>query len=296
MKTAEGWAPSAARLAREASIEVSCLEAGDILDGREFLRPGQKVYVSHLPRQTWDQTRQTCGRVAAAGFDPVPHVPVRLVESEQGLDEILRALRDAGAAELLLISGDYARPLGPYPAVLDVMRTGKLQEHGFTRVSIAGHPEGHPNVPSDEIRRAQIDKAAWGAAAGMQVTLVTQFFFEAAPFVEWARELRGADVHARLVAGLAGPASIRKLFGLAKRCGVGPSMRALSSRSGAMLKLLSERSPDLLLEELSRTTHCAPPLLDGIHLYSFGGFLRTAAWLCQAADAPREDVRVRGVC
>lgn len=290
MKAVDG---SVARLARESSIEVSCLEAGDIRAGRDFLPPGQKVYVSHLPRQTWAETRNTCEQVAAAGFDPVPHVPVRLLTSESQLDEILLSLRQAGAAELLLISGDYARPLGPYSQVLDVMRTGKLKSHGFTRISIAGHPEGHPGVESSEIRRAQIEKSAWGAAAGLQVTLVTQFFFEGAPFIDWARALRRAGVSASIVAGLAGPASIRKLLGLAKRCGVGPSMRALSSRPGAVLKMLSDRSPDLLLEELSRETQREPTLLDGIHLYSFGGFLRTAAWLRQAADSVREEVEMR---
>jgi methylenetetrahydrofolate reductase (NADPH) len=282
-----GTAHSAVRLARESSIEVSCIEAADIRAGRDFLPAGQKVYVSHLPRQTWAQTRDTCAQVAAAGFDPVPHVPVRLVGSEPELDEIFRALRNAGAGELLLISGDYSRPLGPYAQVLDVMRSGKLQAYGFTRVSVAGHPEGHPGVPPEEIRSAQIEKSAMGATAGLQVTLVTQFFFEAAPFIDWARGLRRAGVSARIVAGLAGPASIRKLLGLAKHCGVGPSMRALTSRSGAMLKLFSDRTPDLLLDELSREKHHEPAVLDGIHLYSFGGFLRTAAWLRQAVDSSR---------
>ena len=288
-----GVALSAVQLAREASIEVSCIEAAEIHAGRDFLPPGQKVYVSHLPRQTWAQTRDTCARVAAAGFDPVPHVPIRLVAGERALDEILAALRDAGATELLMISGDYASPLGPYSQVMDVLRTGKLQARGFTRLSVAGHPEGHPRVSSNEILQAQIAKSAWGAAAGMRVTLVTQFFFEAAPFVNWARELRRAGVTAHIVAGIAGPASIRKLLGLAKHCGVGPSMRALNARSGAMLKLLSDRTPDLLLEDLSREMHREPSLLDGIHLYSFGGFLRTAAWLRQVADAASERGRRR---
>jgi len=294
MKRPDGGAePSAVRLAREASIEVNCIEAGEIGAGRDFLPPGQKVYVSHLPRQTWEQTRKACAQVTAAGFDPVPHVPIRLVTSETALDEILAALRDAGAAELLLISGDYASPVGPYSQVLDVMRTGKLQARGFSGISVAGHPEGHPGVTSDEILRAQVAKSAWGAAEGMRVTLVTQFFFEAAPFVHWARELRRQGVNARIVAGIAGPASIRKLLGLAKHCGVGPSMRALTARSGAMLKLFSDRSPDLLLDELGRAMHCEPALLDGIHLYSFGGFLRTAAWLRDAADYAGEAVTPR---
>ncbi len=270
-----------ASLAREASIELSCLDARDFQAGRDLLWPGQKVYVSHLPRQTWAQSYETCAEAAAAGFDPVPHVPVRLLHSERQLDEVLAACRDAGARELLLIAGDYADAQGPYSQVREILLSGKLQEHGFTRVSMAGHPEGHPVVPADEIRQAQLEKSRIGIAAGLQVTLVTQFFFEATPFVRWARDLRLAGVEARLVAGLPGPAGIGKLLRLARHCGVGPSIRALASKPGSMLSLLSESRPDTLLHDLDAGRQQQPDLLDGIHMYSFGGFLRTAAWLRQ---------------
>jgi methylenetetrahydrofolate reductase (NADPH) len=281
-------AQSAMRLARDSSIELSCLESGEIGAGRDFLRPGQKVYVSHLPRQTWADTWRTCERVAAAGFDPVPHVPVRLVQTASQLTEILCACREAGACELLLISGDYATARGPYHEVGQVLRSGELQALGFKRVSVAGHPEGHPTVPADEIRRAQLDKSRTGLAAGLQVTLVTQFFFEPQPFVAWARDLRMAGAEARIVAGLPGPAKVTRLLALARHCGVGPSIRALSSRAGSMFKLLSERSPEMLLGALASELRHQPGLFDGIHLYSFGGFLRTAAWLRQQAELQYE--------
>ena len=260
------------------------MESAEIPAARDLLWPGQKIYVSHLPRQTSAQTVDTCAAAAAAGFDPVPHVPVRLLQDERQLDGILSAIRDAGASELLLISGDYTKAEGPYNEVLEVMRTGKLQEHGFTRVSLAGHPEGHPHVATEAIRHAQIEKAQYGAAAGLQVTLVTQFFFEATPFVEWARDLRLAGVEARIVAGLPGPATAGRLLTLARHCGVGPSIRALSSRYRSMFRLMSERSPDTLLGDLAAERQRQPDLFDGIHLYSFGGFLRTAAWLRQQAE------------
>ena len=91
-------------LARDSSIEVSSLEAGDIFAGRDFLWPGQKIYVSHLPGQTWAKTFDTCGRVVAAGFDPVPHVPVRLLRNADELEGVLSEIRTLGAREVLLIS------------------------------------------------------------------------------------------------------------------------------------------------------------------------------------------------
>lgn len=282
-----------ARLAREASIEVSCMEAADIRAARDFLWPRQKIYVSHLPRQTWAQTSVACAQAAAAGFDPVPHVPVRLVTSGQQLDDIFSALRDAGASELLLIAGDYAEPRGPYREVMEVLRTGKLQKYGYTRVSVAGHPEGHPSVAADVIRRAQLEKSRVCAADGLDVTLVTQFFFEASPFIAWAQDLRAAGARARIVAGLAGPAKIMRLLQLARHCGVGPSIRALTSRPKSLLKLVSDRSPDDVLLELATQRQRQPELFDGVHLYSFGGFLRTAAWLRQQSELQHDD-RLRG--
>lgn len=279
---------SAMRLARESSIEVSCLESGEIRAGRDFLWPGQKVYVSHLPRQSWADTWKACEEVAAAGFDPVPHVPVRLVRDASQLTAILCTSRGAGANELLLISGDYATPRGPYHEVGQVLRSGELQSRGFTRVSVAGHPEGHPSVAADVIRRAQLEKSRFGTAAGLQVTLVTQFFFEAQPFVDWARDLRAAGAQARIVAGLPGPAKVTRLLTLARHCGVGPSIRALVSRPGSMFKVLTDRSPEMLLGALAAERCRQPALFDGIHLYSFGGFLRTAAWLRQQAELQHE--------
>jgi methylenetetrahydrofolate reductase (NADPH) len=280
-------ASAVARLARNASLELNGLDAPALGEAREFLWPRQRIFVSHLPGQTWDQTTRICEQVAAAGCTAVPHVPVRLLESERQLDAVLGAARGVGVEELLLISGDYAEPRGVFSDVLSVLRGGWLQSRGFARVSIAGHPEGHPAVPRADIGRAQIDKAVLGAQLGLEVSIVTQFFFEARPYVEWATGLRNAGVEARLVAGLAGPAGIVKLLGLARRCGVGPSMRAITTRPASLLKLVTEQDPGGLLESLAAAEPRRAGLLDGIHLFSFGGFHRTARWLRETAEQAR---------
>src|SRR5512138_1322581 len=132
------------QLAREASIELNVQDLKHLDASAKLLPLGKRVYVSHLPKQRWEDTWVACREVAAVGFDPIPHVPVRLIEDEASLDRILAAAANARVKEVLLIAGDYPRPTGPYSAVADVLRAGKLSQHGFTRVSLAGHPEGHP--------------------------------------------------------------------------------------------------------------------------------------------------------
>ncbi|HEY6125099.1 MAG TPA: hypothetical protein VIV63_10625, partial [Steroidobacteraceae bacterium] len=118
-------------------------------------------------------------------------------------------------------------------------------------------------------------------------------------FIDWARELRMAGMRARIVAGLPGPASIRKLLQLARHCGVGPSIRALTARPGSLVKLLSDRDPGNLLNDLTAALQRQPELFDGVHLYSFGGFLRTATWLRHQAELQLEHrsfIRTPGAC
>jgi methylenetetrahydrofolate reductase (NADPH) len=269
---------SIASLARECSIEMNVQDAAQLRRARALLPAGKKVYVSHLPKQTWQQTLDACRDVREAGFDPVPHVPVRLLDSERTLEVFLReAAGPAEVAEILLIAGDYPQASGPYSTVAEVLRTGKLSELGLRRISLAGHPEGHPHVPLTEIRRAEREKAQLAQAAGLQTTLLTQFFFEAPPFFEWATGLRSDGVSARLVAGLSGPASIATLLRYAVRCGVGPSIRALGARPTSLVKLIGDHGPESLMQTLAVAPR--PDVYDGLHFFTFGGFLRTCEWL-----------------
>jgi methylenetetrahydrofolate reductase (NADPH) len=277
--SASAVARKRAQLASAASLEISSVGFHELDTARELLRAGQRVYVSHLPRQSWARTFEMCAKLARTGLDPVPHVPVRLLRRVQDLDDVLRSAVDSGVREPLLISGDFAKASGPFTSVLDVLRSGRLQAHGFGRVSLAGHPEGHPAVAAEVIRDAQIEKWRQAASMGLQVTFVTQFFFASRPFVEWARDLRSSGVQASLHAGLAGPVGLARLIRLATHCGVGASLRALTQRGGPTLKLLSDHSPAELLTELATESVGLPGLVDGLHLFSFGGFSRTAAWL-----------------
>jgi methylenetetrahydrofolate reductase (NADPH) len=269
------------RLARECSIEMNVQDVRDLDASRALLPSGKKVYVSHLPKQTWQQTLDACRAVSEAGFDPVPHIPVRLLDNDRALDNFLAdAVRGGGVHEVLLIAGDYPHPSGPYATVADVLRTRKLNEHGLSRVSLAGHPEGHPKVALAEIRRAEREKAQLALSLGLETTLLTQFFFEAHPFLDWANQLRAEVPGVHIVGGLSGPASIATLFRYAVRCGVGPSIRALGARPTSLVKLIGDHGPEHVMRDLATQ----PGSFDGVHFFCFGGFLRTCEWLRRVAE------------
>ena len=84
---------------------------------------------------------------------------------------------------------------------------------------------------------------------------MTQFFFEAEPFLQWVGKMRAAGVQARLVGGLVGTTRLTTLFKFAARCGAGPSIRALGERPGSLLKLIGEQGPERVMRDkvLTRT-------------------------------------------
>ncbi len=274
-----------ARLARDASIEIGIHDLKQLAESRLYLAPGAKVYVSFLHEQAWEETEQACRAVRAAGFEPVPHIPVRRIPTARVLERLLYNLaRIAQVREVLLIAGDYALANGPYSCVADVLRARVLEGVGLQRVSIGGHPEGHPIVALEKIREAEREKAMIAAEHGLEATFVTQFFFEPTPFLRWVDELRAHSVRSRLVAGIPGPATIATLFRFALHCGVGPSVRALGTRARAVTALAAEHGPQQVMRTLAAARAAGTSDFDGFHFYTFGGYVRTCRWLERIAN------------
>jgi methylenetetrahydrofolate reductase (NADPH) len=267
-------------LAREASIELNVQDVVHLPASRALLPPGQRIYISFLPKQSWQQTVAASVAVRTAGFEPVPHLPVRLIPDQGTLEQTLSDLvEQAQVREALLIAGDYDSAAGPYESVSHVLRTGALERARMRRISIAGHPEGHPKVVLDVIRRAEREKLELAANAGLIPRLLTQFFFEPEPFLSWIEELRRDGIRVETVAGMAGPSKLATLLKFALRCGAGPSIRALGARPGSFAKLLGDHGPENLVRTLAAGRLCGEIDFSGFHLFCFGGFLRSCEWL-----------------
>jgi methylenetetrahydrofolate reductase (NADPH) len=267
-------------LAREASVEMTWHDIAQLDACRTLLSPGAQVYVSHIPGMSWAQSVATCVAVRAAGLEPVPHVPVRELSDAADWHDLLAALvAQAEVRQLLLIAGDRSVPVGAFTQTIDVLGSGALEQAGIRKVTVAGHPEGHPRISETELRRAEIEKLACAREAGIELSFLTQFFFEPAPFLAWVRGLRARGVRSRIVAGLAGPARLATLFKYALRCGVGPSIRALGARPASFVGLVGERGPESVLRATADAANEEGFGPIGVHFYSFGGLTRTCAWI-----------------
>ncbi len=278
--------PLAARLSHRvaeligtASIEISPHD--DPLRERlyEFLPPQTTVFVNHAGSVTHHDIVATCVKLRQSGFLPVPHIAARRLASfTQARDFMQRAAGEAGVTTVLLISGDPARAVGPFSDSLDLLTTGLVERHGIARVAFAGYPEGHPRIDGHSLDMALRAKIAMARQRGLDVSLVTQFGFEAEPIVRWIARLRDDGILCPIRVGVAGPATIATLAKFAVRCGIGASLRALGRNQTAFARILTEATPDLLIEALVARKDRAAPIA-GLHVFAFGGVHHTAAWL-----------------
>lgn len=272
-------------LARRFSLEITPKQAAKLPDPAALLPPGTPVFVTFLPGESVDAVIATVERLAAAGMRPVPHVPARNLRSEATFQHLVRGSRAAGAREALVIGGSSARPAGPYAGSEELLASGLFEELGFERLHVAGHPEGSPDIPADELARALAAKQAWSERTGIPVEVVTQFGFDAERMLAWEEELRRAGIRLPVRFGLAGPASVASLVKYAKACGVAASLGFLQKSAGRMLKLLGQAAPDGLLVRLADAAAREPGrVIAGVHYYPFGGFARTAAWARAVAE------------
>jgi methylenetetrahydrofolate reductase (NADPH) len=269
----------AAELVAACSIEISPRDdfAGERL--RELLDPGMTVFVNHPGSVTHHDIVAACARLRHAGFNPVPHIAVRRLASfTQANDFLQRAVAEAEVRGALIIGGDPDHPVGPFPDARDLLASGLVGHHGLGEVAFAGYPEGHPRIASRTLDEALQAKVALARRQGLDVSLVTQFGFDAAPILRWIAALRAQDITCPVLVGIAGPASVATLAKFAVRCGIGASLRALARGHTAFARILAEAGPDALIGALVAEEEPGSPI-DGLHVFTFGGVRRAAEWI-----------------
>ena len=100
-------AHTVARLAREASIEINVQDAVHCRRAKLCWFPARNCLSVICRSRPGESTATMCREVHAAGFDSVPHIPVRLISDANMLDRMLDAfVTGAHVREVLLISGD----------------------------------------------------------------------------------------------------------------------------------------------------------------------------------------------
>jgi methylenetetrahydrofolate reductase (NADPH) len=263
------------------SFEITPKEHGRLRPLPELVEPGTSVYITYLPRTRWSETLAVARQVAAEGMNPVPHLAARAVPDRARLRSMVGDLAAVGVREVLLVAGSLAAPAGEFHDTMQVLETGVLEDAGITRVGVAGHPEGTPDIDDAALADALSRKNALAAEHGLDLRIVTQFCFAAEPIVAWERRIRAAGNTLPVHVGLPGLTSPAKLLRFGLSCGVGASLKVLRKQAGGVLKLATTPvyHPDETLLGLARAIEADPAsLLRAAHFFPFGAVEATTAW------------------
>ena len=181
-----------AALLPSASVEVSS-RGHQLSELRDHFAPGTDVTITFLPGDNYRHNVETASALQRAGYNPVPHLAAREMTSREALDDFLARLRgEADVSRILLISGDTALARGPFKSSLDIGASGLLEARGIARLSVAGHPEGHPYLETVEALAVLEAWQQWGRERKILVDVTTQFCFESAPILRMDRPARCA--------------------------------------------------------------------------------------------------------
>ncbi|GAA1640901.1 methylenetetrahydrofolate reductase [Brevibacterium sanguinis] len=272
---------TAVRLLEDFSLEMTGKDVDALREAAAVIPTGTRINVTYLGNEDLPMRVAAAEAVRELGFVPVPHISARRIASEPSLREFLAALQDVGASEhVFVVGGDPAVPEGPYPDSLTIIRSGILQDYGVREVSIAGYPEGHPDIDSATLAEHLAAKSASLADQGLGQVVLSQFAFDADRVTAWIEEVRAAGIDAEIRVGVPGPAGVKRLMGYARRFGVGASAGIVRKYGFSLTNLVGTAGPDRFVSELATDLAGAGDAgTVKAHFYTFGGLAATAEWV-----------------
>ena len=277
-----GASPELAALMQGFSLEVMPRTAEKVGDFRALLPEGTRVYIAHIDGTPIAEMVATAARLRAEGMEPMPHFPARIIADRRELaDWVARYQGEADVREALMLGGGVTTPKGSYDNSMQLLETGLFDS--FRRLHVAGHPEGNRDIDAsggqDILIEALRAKEEFARAKGIEMAIVTQFAFEAAPIIDWTRNLRREGIDLPVHLGIAGPAKLQTLIKFAIACGVGPSLRVLQKRARDVSKLLLPFEPTELTQALAAHKAANPGFaVERLHFFPLGGIKANAEW------------------
>ncbi len=266
------------------SIEVMPRTAEKIPSFRDLLPLGTRVYIAHIEGTPIEDMVATAKRIAAEGYAVMPHFPARIIKDKDVLgDWIARYQGEANVTQALILAGGVTKPHGDFDSSMELLESGLFDQAGFTRLHVAGHPEGNkdidPNGTNLNVDAALQWKQKFSERSDAEMALATQFTFEAGPIIEWANAIKAAGVDIPIHIGIAGPAKLQTLIKFAIACGVGASLKVLQKRAMDVTKLLLPYEPTDVITQLAAHKAKNPDFnISHVHFFPLGGIKTNANW------------------
>ena len=236
------------------------------------------VYITYLPDATEKDILETVEFVSNQNLVPITHLPARTMKDLEHVSSFLKELRKRTDSKKILVIGGGGNQNGSISSSLEILESDLLNDNDFTEIGVAGHPEGSPDINQETINDFLNKKYDLSQNKNLNIELVTQFFFNASPFIDWCQDLKAKNINLPVRVGFPGPASFKTLLNFGIMSGVGNSINFLKKNSSKVSDLLTKTSNDDMLIELANFAQ-GENSLKSFHCFPFGGFEKTCLWL-----------------
>jgi methylenetetrahydrofolate reductase (NADPH) len=232
------------------------------------------ITITASPTKGLEPTLGLAERLAAAGYQVVPHLSARLVRDAAHLGEVVARMTAIGVEDVFVPAGDADPPAGEFSSALDVLE--QLAELGspFKHVGITGYPETHPKIEDDITVQAMWDKRRHANY------IVSNLCFDPAVLRTWIVRIRRRGVTLPLLVGLAGPVDRTRLIQMATKIGVADSARFVAGHKSALVRLSAPGAyqPERLLDRVGSTLAAPDSLVTGLHIFTFNQIAQAEQW------------------
>ena len=231
------------------------------------------VTVTASPSMGLERTVEVAERLAAHGYDVVPHLAARMVSGRAELVELVERLAAARITNVFVPGGD-AQAVGDYPDALSMLEDLTAIGGPFKDVGVPGYPESHPTIHDDLTVQSMWDKRKHATY------IVSNLTFDPGVIKDWVHRLRLRGIGLPLLLGVPGPVDRTKLLGMATKIGVGDSTRFLVKQRGIMTRLMAPGgfTGETFLSRVAATVGEPEAHVEGLHVYTFNQVAETEAW------------------
>ena len=233
----------------------------------------RQLTVTASPAKGLEETFELTERLAAHGYDVVPHIAARQVHSKTELTEIVARLAAAGVTTVFVPGGD-AQAAGDYPDALSLLEDLASIDHPFTDVGITGYPESHPTISDDLTIQSMWDKRKYATQ------VVSNMTFDPKLIAHWVTRLRARGVQLPLWLGIPGPIDRAKLLTMATKIGGGDSTKFLGKHKGTFARLAAPGgfTGERFLASCGAVAAMPDMKIAGTHVFTFNQVAETEAW------------------
>ena len=246
-------------------------EAGDLVT--EHVPTGVTITVTSSPRRGIDATLALAERLAAAGYEVVPHLAARLVRDQAHLTEILARLAAIGG-RVFVVAGDSQEAAGAFPDSVSLLEAIAAHTPHMNEIGVTGYPERHSFIDDDLTIQAMWDKRR------RATYIVSNLCFDVRVVKRWVARVRRRHVQMPIYVGMAGVADPAKLLRVSTRIGIADSARFLRGHTNWLMRMIQpggyapERFATGLMPELARPEM----MVAGLHVFTFNEIEPTEQW------------------